>query len=54
VTLLSFLEPQSLGWTLATAGVGMGVGTAALLLVKRAGQKGLTTVFGRNDDTSGG
>lgn len=31
-------------------GAGAGVGSAALLLVKRAGQKGFTTVFGRNDD----
>lgn len=49
-TMLSILEPQGLGWTLATAGAGMGVGTAALLLVKRAGQHGFTTVFGKNDD----
>jgi hypothetical protein len=49
-TMLSFLEPQGLGWALATAGAGMGVGTAALLLVKRAGRQGLTTVFGKNDD----
>ena len=51
-TMLSILEPQELGWTLVTAGAGMGVGTAALLLVMRAGQRGLTTVFGRNDDTT--
>lgn len=47
-TMLSLVEPQGLGWTLATAGAGMGAGTAALLLVKRVGQKGFTTVFGRN------
>ena len=53
-TMLSILEPQGLGLTLATAGAGMGVGTVAFLLVKRVGQKGFTTVFGRNDETSGG
>jgi hypothetical protein len=53
-TMLSILEPQGLGWTLATAGAGMLVGTSALLLVKRAEQQGFTTVFGRNDETSGG
>lgn len=52
-TMISLLEPQGLGWTLATAGAGIGAGTAALLLVKRAGQQGFTTVFRRNDDTSG-
>jgi hypothetical protein len=52
--MLSFLEPQGPGWMLATAGAGMGVGTAAFLLVKRAAQKHLTTVFGRNDDTFAG
>jgi hypothetical protein len=52
--MLSMLEPEGLGWTLVAAGAGMGVGTAALLLVKRVGQKGLTTVFGWNRDTSGG
>lgn len=50
-TMLSFLEPEGLGWTLATVGGGLGAGTAAFLLVKRAGQKGLTTLFGKNDDT---
>jgi hypothetical protein len=50
--MLSIVDPQGLGWTLATAGAGMGVGTAVLLLVKRAEQRGFTTVFGRNNDTS--
>ncbi len=54
LTMLSVLEPEGLGWTLATAAAGMGVGTAALLLAKRVGQRGVTTVFGRNDDGSGG
>ena len=54
VTMLSLLEPEGLGWTLATVGAGMGAGTAAFLLVKRAGQQGFTTLFGKNDDTSKG
>jgi hypothetical protein len=54
VTMLSFLAPQGLGWTLAAAGAGMGAGTAAFLLVKRIGQRGLTTLFGKNDKKSSG
>lgn len=53
-TMLSLLEPEGLGWTLATVGAGMGAGTAAFFLVKRAGQKGVTTLFGKNDDASKG
>ena len=41
-TMLSLLEPQGLGWTLATAATGLGVGTVAFLLFKRASQRGLT------------
>jgi hypothetical protein len=52
--MLSILEPQGLGWTLATVGAGMGAGTAAFLLVKRAGRQGFTTLFGKNDDTCSG
>lgn len=48
-TMLSFLEPQGVGWTLATAGAGIGSGTAGFLVVKRFGQQGFTTVFGKND-----
>jgi hypothetical protein len=51
-TMLSLLEPQGLGWTLATAGAGLVAGTAALVLVRRVWQRGFTTVLGRNDDTS--
>ncbi len=51
VTMLSLLDPQGLGWTLATVGAGMGAGTGAFLLVKRAGQQGFTTLFGKNDNT---
>jgi hypothetical protein len=52
VTMLSVLEPEGLGWTLATAGAGMGVGTAAYLLLRRVGRQHLTTILGGND-TSG-
>ena len=48
--MLSVLEPEGLGWTLATAGLGIGVGTAALLLVRRAGQHCLTIVFSRHHE----
>jgi uncharacterized membrane protein YdfJ with MMPL/SSD domain len=41
-TMFSLLEPQGLGWTLTTAGTGLGIGSAAFFLVKRAGQQGLT------------
>ena len=52
VMMFSLLEPQGLGWTLATAGSGMVAGTAVFLLVKRAGQRGLTMLFGKTDDDS--
>jgi hypothetical protein len=52
-TMFSLLEPEGLGWTLATAGAGLVAGTAALLFVRRACPRGFTTVFGRNDGTSG-
>ncbi len=52
VALLSLLEPEGLGWTLGTVGAGMVVGTAAFLLLKRAGQQGFTLLFGKNHDTS--
>jgi hypothetical protein len=47
--MFSLLEPQGLGWTLATAGTGLAVGTAAFLLVKRAGQHGFTRLLGKNE-----
>ena len=53
VTMLAVLEPQGLGWTLLTAGVGMAVGTGGLLLFRRAEQQGMVTVFGRNNDVPG-
>ncbi len=46
-TMLLLLEPQGLGWTLVTVGGGMAAGTAVFFLVKRAGQSGLTTLFGK-------
>jgi uncharacterized protein YacL len=49
-TMLSFLEPQGLSWTLATMAAAILSGTAALFLIKRAA--GLTTVFERNDGMS--
>jgi hypothetical protein len=52
--MLSILEPEGLGWTLATAGAGMGVGTGVLFLVRRAEHRGFTTVFDRNDQTPSG
>ena len=53
-TLLSIVDPEGLAWTLATAAAAIGVGTAVLLLVKRAERRSFTTVLGRNNDTSGG
>jgi len=53
-TMLAFLEPEGLGWTLGTGAAGMGAGTAAFLLAKRAGQRGLTSLFGKNRDTTKG
>jgi hypothetical protein len=47
--VFSLLEPQGLGWTLTTAGTGLGAGTAAFLLVKRAGRRGLTGLLSKND-----
>jgi hypothetical protein len=43
-TMLSIPEWQGVSWTLATAGSGMGVGIAVLLLAKRAETQGLTTI----------
>lgn len=51
VAMLAILEPEGLAWTLATAAGGMGVGTVLLLFAKRA-QRGLTTIFARNDNAS--
>ncbi len=48
-TMFSLLEPQGLIWTLATAGTGLGAGTVAFLLVKRAGRRGFTRLLSKND-----
>ena len=48
-TMFSLLEPEGLGWTLATAGTSLGAGTVAFLLVKRAGRRGLTGLLRKND-----
>jgi hypothetical protein len=47
--MFSLLEPQGLRWTLATAGTGLAAGTAALLLVKRAGRHGFTRLLGKRE-----
>lgn len=52
VIMLSVLEPDGIASTLAIAGVSTILGTALLLLVKRFAQRGLTTVFSKNDDNS--
>jgi hypothetical protein len=54
MTLLSILEPQGLAWTLATAGSGIGAGTIAFLLVRRAGRQGIATLFGNNGSNAEG
>jgi len=47
--MFSLLEPQGLGWTLATAATGLAAGTAAFLLVKWAGRHGVTRLLGKNE-----
>ena len=47
-TMLAILEPDGIGWTIASVGAAIGVGTAALLLLRRAARQGYTTVFARN------
>ena len=47
--LLSILEPEGLGWTLATAGAGLTVGTGTLLLARRFGQKDMTAILGDHE-----
>jgi hypothetical protein len=54
MTLLSILEPQGFVWTLATAASGIGAGTMAFLLVRRAGRQGLATLFGNNGGNAEG
>lgn len=52
--MLAILEPEGLGWTLATAGFGMAIGTAALLLLRRVRQQAFPTLLGRKDDHASG
>ena len=47
--MFSLLEPQGLGWTLVTAGSGLGAGTVAFLLVKWAERHGVTRLLGKNE-----
>jgi hypothetical protein len=49
--MLSILEPQGLGWTLATVAGGMAAGTAAFLLFKRAGRRSFTKLFDKKEDS---
>jgi hypothetical protein len=51
--IFSLLEPQGLGWTLATAGTGLAAGTAMFLLVKRAGRHGFTKLLGKHHTPPG-
>ena len=48
-TTLSILDPEGLVWTMATAGIGMAVGSALLLLMKRS-RHGPTRIFRSDDD----
>jgi len=48
-TMLSLLEPEGLGWTLATGGAGLSAGTAAFLLFRHVGKQGLTTLLHKNN-----
>ena len=51
-TMLSFLEPEGLGWTLVTAMAAVGAATVSMLLLKRVRQRGFLTVFGKSNDNS--
>lgn len=52
--MLAVVDPQGLGWTVVAAGLGIALGTAALLLAKRAQRHGFIGVFDKSDDSSGG
>lgn len=45
------LQPQGLGWTVATAGTGLASGGVAFLVIKWAGQHGFTRLVGKNQGT---
>ncbi len=48
-TMFSLLEPQGPVVTLTLLGVGLGIGAALVVVVRRAGQRGVTTLFGKNE-----
>src|SRR5262249_53315779 len=48
VTMLSVLEPEGLGGTLAMAGTGLGIGATTYLLLRSAERQRLTTILGEN------
>jgi hypothetical protein len=47
--MFSLLEPQGVGWTVATAGSGLTIGTAAFLLVRWLGREGATRLLAKNE-----
>jgi len=49
-TMLSILDSEGLVWTMATAGIGMAVGSAVLLLMKCSRAQIFTDVFSNDDD----
>ena len=49
IMMLWLLEPEGPAWTLATAGTGLGIGTAAFMLVRRAGKSGFTMLFAKKE-----
>lgn len=50
-TMFSLLAPEGLVATLTLLGVGMAAGTALIFVARRAGQRGITTLFGEIDRT---
>jgi hypothetical protein len=44
--MFSLVELQGLNWALATAGTGLGVGTALFLAIRRVGQEDLMRIAG--------
>lgn len=50
VTMLSILEPEGIGWTLATAATAVGVATAAVILLRRTGRRNFRAVLHETED----
>lgn len=48
--MFSLLEPEGLGWTLATAGTGLATGTAAFVLVQWIGRRGVTRLLDKGEN----